>query len=474
MDYVEASAALAAKGYSRTLKYQSDLGLDNQDWPFRYDLDAGELRCSDSVRSGQRICYVPREAETVLASSRPSFVYLDVGCWADDSDGNGTPRRDFGLVCGQHVYLCECLGQPVVPVTRVPAVNELFTGLAKLGCGVRVVEYARARDFDRKTWQDPNLYLLLGDLHLPPAGWFHSQSDVLPAPRREVPAWLAGTAAMARQRNGFIQQDYDRARFRQAMGEAPYALALDGDNPDISMHAGESLVRFLGALAALDTHLRSRLHFIHLGDLFELWIGRKYHLVPGPDGMPRWRLPESADIVADWCLEVMVQNEPVFAALRRLEGAGLAEVKYLVGNHDGYLLKPELTVQLGLPPRAPLYRGLNGDLLAEHGHRFDSWNFDNVNGGELLSGPGLTRLLLLKPSLRKLEGALGKMMFWTPKQRDLHMLGATLLFLDERFQQQKKPFSIYAMGHSHKRMLVRFDVRAEYSAQDQEPIHPEE
>jgi hypothetical protein len=472
MDCVEASEALAAKGCSRPLKYRSD--LDNPDSPFRYDLDAGELHCSKPTGNDQRICYVPREAETVLAASRPSFVYLDVGCWADDSDGNGTPRRDFGLVCGQHVYLCEYLGQPVVPVTRVPAVNEFFTGLARLGCGVRVIEYARARDFDRKTWQDPNLYLLLGDLHLPPAGWFHAQSDGLPAPRREVPPWLAGTAAMARQRDGFIQEAHDRARFRQAMGDEAHALAFDRDNPDISMHAGESLARFLDGLASLDAQLRSRLHFIHLGDLFELWVGRKYHLVPGPDGIPRWRLPESADIVADWCLEVMVQNEPVFSALRRLERAGLAEVKYLVGNHDGYLLKPEMTTQLGLPARAPLYRGLNGDLLAEHGHRFDSWNFGNVNGDELLSGPGLTRLLLLKPALRKLEGPLGKMMFWTPKQRDLHMLGASLLFLDERFQQQKKPFSIYAMGHSHHRMLVRFDVRAEYSAEAPKLTYPEE
>jgi hypothetical protein len=114
---------------------------------------------------------------------------------------------------------------------------------------------------------------------------------------------------------------------------------------------------------------------------------------------------------------------------------------------------------------------LNGDLLVEHGHRFDNWNFDNVPGDALTSGPGLTRLLMLKPSLRKLETPLGKMMFWKPDQRDLHVLGATLQFLDERVAQGKKPFSIYAMGHSHARMLVRSDVRVEHPDRSPQPVN---
>jgi UDP-2,3-diacylglucosamine pyrophosphatase LpxH len=461
---IEESEDLQAKGYSRTLSYTVDRSLADQSWPFRYVFEGGELRCSEAAKHSHRICYVPREVETVLANSRPSFIYLDVGCWVDDSDGEGTRRRDFGLVCGQHVYLCEYVGKPVVPATRVPAVKDFFTGLACLGCGARVVRYARARDFNRKTWQDPNLYLLLGDLHLPPLTWFYSRSDFISPPERELPAWLANAPAMARQPDRTMRSGYECAAFHRARGDVPSARTFDDDgDPDISQHAGDSLARFLRALASLDPGVRRNLHFIHLGDLFELWVGRKYHLVPGPDGMPRWRYPESPDIVANWCLEVMIQNAPVFSALKRLEGAGLAEVKYLAGNHDGYLLQPGLAAQLGLPPRAPFYRGLSGDLLAEHGHRFDSSNFDNVNGQKLLSGPGVTRVLLLKPSLRKLEGRLGKMMYWKPEQRDLHLLGATLLFLDERFELQQKPFSIYAMGHSHARMLARFDLRAQYS-----------
>jgi UDP-2,3-diacylglucosamine pyrophosphatase LpxH len=274
---------------------------------------------------------------------------------------------------------------------------------------------------------------------------------------------------MAAQTDRVMRSAYECAAFHRAMGDVPEASLPGFPNPDISQHAGESLVYFLCALASLDQGVRSRLHFIHLGDMFELWVGRRYHLVPGPNGEPTWRYPQSRYVVADWCLEVMIQNAPVFWALKRLEDAGLAEVKYVAGNHDGYLLKPDLTTHLGLQPRDPLYRGLNGDLLAEHGHRFDSWNFDNIDGTDLLSGPWICKLLLAIPFLRKLEEPLGTL--WglaTIQQLDAHLLGATLHFLDEKSGLERKPFSIYAMGHSHRPLLIRFDIRTEYAVLNKE------
>jgi hypothetical protein len=289
-----------------------------------------------------------------------------------------------------------------------------------------------------------------------------------PAPMH-LPAWLEGAPAMAGQPDGRLRDAYQCAAFHRAMGEVPKVKRLDGQNPDVSGQAGETLVRFLDALSSLDKEVRAKLHFVHLGDMFELWIGRGYHLVPGPDGEPTWRYPQSVDVVADWCLEVMIQNTPVFSALRRLEGAGLAEVKYLAGNHDGYLLKPEVPTHLGLRARDPFYRGLNGDLLAEHGHRFDGCNFDNVDGKDFFSGPHVSGLLMDYPFLRKLEEPLGTLRgLRSVQQRDAHLLGATLLYLDELTELEQKPFSIYAMGHSHRRMLVRFNIRTEYSGRGNE------
>ena len=195
MDYVEAAEDLQAKGYARPLHYTVDRSLADPRWPFRYVFDQGALRCSQAAQHQDRICYFARETEMTVAKQRPSFVYLDVGCWADDADGMGTRRRDFGLVCGPHVYLCEYVGGSEAPRTRVPAVREFFTGLANMGCGARVVRYARARDFDRKTWQDPNLYLLLGDLHLPPVHWFYSVMDIASPPQRPLPEWLEAAPA---------------------------------------------------------------------------------------------------------------------------------------------------------------------------------------------------------------------------------------------------------------------------------------
>jgi hypothetical protein len=47
-----------------------------------------------------------------------------------------------------------------------------------------------------------------------------------------------------------------------------------------------------------------------------------------------------------------------------------------------------------------------------------------------------------------------------PKQRKLHLLGATVLYLYDRLELERKPFSIYAMAHTHARMLTRLHVRA--------------
>jgi UDP-2,3-diacylglucosamine pyrophosphatase LpxH len=296
-------------------------------------------------------------------------------------------------------------------------VRDFFVGLSKHGCGACVLQHALARDLNIKTPNDPNLYLLLGDLHMPPGEWFRS--------------------------------------------EGPTSPPL---NPDIFGQAGADLVRFLGAVAELPKEIKQRLHFIQTGDMFELWVGRDYQFMPGQNGRPMWIDASAPNRVADWAREVLVQNAPSFAAFRRLEHAGLAEVKYLAGNHDAYLARPELSSQLRLPARDQTYRGLSDDLLVEHGHRFDGWNFDKVNGQHWLSGPFLTKLLLYNPDIRSLEPLGGYIMaFTSPPTRDVYLLGATLAYLFERFHVQQKPFSIYAMGHTHARMMLRFDVRATYT-----------
>ena len=83
----------------------------------------------------------------------------------------------------------------------------------------------------------------------------------------------------------------------------------------------------------------------------------------------------------------------------------------------------------------------------------------------MLSGPGVTELLYLVPSLRKLEWiGRAKDSFSHPEEEDGYLLGATLLYLLDRFHEKRRPFAIYTIGHTHRPVLCRFDVRAEYTS----------
>jgi hypothetical protein len=48
------------------------------------------------------------------------------------------------------------------------------------------------------------------------------------------------------------------------------------------------------------------------------------------------------------------------------------------------------------------------------------------------------------------------------EQRDCHVLGATLIYLYQRYDLHQGPFGIYVMGHTHDRNLFRFNVRADF------------
>ncbi len=167
--------------------------------------------------------------------------------------------------------------------------------------------------------------------------------------------------------------------------------------------------------------------------------------------------------VSNWALEVIIQNTPVVEAFKQLEHAGLAEVKYLWGNHDAYLGREAVTFQLDLPQHLPTFSARKGDLFCEHGHRFDRSNFDNTDYG-FTSGPSVSKKVYQYPILREAEdfGREFTSIGHPSKQLDCHLLGATLIYLYQRYDLGKNPFSIYIMGHSHKHNLLRFNVRAEF------------
>jgi hypothetical protein len=461
---IEDDGSVAAPVYERPLRYVFDDSLPSNGSKFRYVFEEGGLRCSEAAERGQQICLISPTEMTAIGRERPSFIYADDGCWVDNADGNGTPRRDVVIVCGPHVYLCEVTRLQVAAQSKVPSVQQLFRALAASGCALRVLGYVCAKDTHSQTPQDPNIYLFLGDLHLPPVSWFYTlETLAVFSVTRTPPAWFSALPAMRRQRNNLMQNYYSISQVSREHDSVPTGQGPIG-NPDIFQHAGNDLVRFLDALCGLPSNLKSILHFIQTGDMFELWLGRDYQYRPGYHD-PTWLDHESPNRAADWALEVIIQNMPVIEAFRRLSAASLREVKFLWGNHDAYLKAPEVTSQLGLPSRDPSYLGLNEDLFAEHGHRFDRSNHDNTSAW---SGPAGANAAFNIPILRAAEPMARVLtgIGHPSEQRDCHVLGATLIYLYERYDLHQGPFAIYMMGHTHDRKLFRYNVRADFHLYD--------
>jgi hypothetical protein len=460
MTFVEDDATLLAPAYARPLRYVYDEKVPGPS-KFRYVFNEGGLTCSEAAGKGDQRCIVSAEEMTAIGPDRPSFVYADNGCWSDNADGKGARRRDFVLVCGPHVYSCEAQNSSATPQSKIQSVQQFFTALAAAGCAFRVVSYVRAKDTAPGTAQDPNLYLFLGDLHMPPVSWFFTSDAAgqCQAYGLPPPLWIIQSPAFQR-RAIMINKYYNITSWARQNNSMPAANAGIGlGNPDIFGKAGPDLVRFLDALSNLPAAIKARFHFIQTGDMFELWLGRDYLYAPGPFE-PSWKSPNSPNGAADWILEVMIQNLPVIEAFHRLDGAGLKEVKYLWGNHDAYTKAPEVCAQVAMPRRDPTYSGLNGDLFGEHGHRFDRSNHDNTSAwlGPLGASWAYKMPVVRQgePIIRDISG------IGHPEEVDCYLLGATLIYLYERYDRHQPPFAIYVMGHTHARKLYRFNIKADW------------
>jgi hypothetical protein len=456
--------------------YQDPLGyiLDKRRFVFEYN--RGAWNCSELANKYSTACHFAPEELNVVHPGASGFVYLDCGAWADDANGKGTKRRNFGLVCGPHVYLCEFKGGegPGADTPSVPSVRRLFEEMGENGCAFEVINYVDASAVAKKgvdiqlasrTYTNPALYLIMPDLHLPPASWFLKPDDHLPGPPAfiplggtpRVPVWLGKTPAF----NSAPSEGPDWPYwYEQIENYRMYGDYNSRRHPaDISKTAGDDLSTFLNGLCKLSPATKKLLHFFQLGDMFELWLSRPYQFKPGA-GAPEWKDgSKSVMRVAGWALEVMIQNARVLESLRALESAGLVEVAYVFGNHDAYLKDAELNNQLGLYQRWSTLAGLDSDLFIEHGHRFDPHNYDNVSLG-LLAGPVISNLVFLSPGLRGLEDDAQKdfsALTFSPENRICYLQGASLVYLWKR-RSGEKPFSIYVMGHTHDPFLCVFRI----------------
>jgi UDP-2,3-diacylglucosamine pyrophosphatase LpxH len=396
--FIEDDLSKRGQRYTQPLYYKYDPDLAKDRGGFRFIFNKGALTCSHVVGYDESMCEATPNKMANVNHDRPSFVYLDIGCWCDSSHGGSEEqRRDFAIVCGPHVYLCEFNKNGVVPLSRVETVQNFFVAVADQGYGINVVQYLCANTWAKKISTDANLYLFLGDLHLPPSSWF-----------------------------------------KEAQNSA-----------DIFKVAGDSLILFLFMLSNLSAAIKQSLHVIQTGDMFEMWLGRDYLFKAG-NVAPEWATADAPQKAIDWLREVIDRNGAVMGAFKKLEHAGLAEVRYLWGNHDAYLQKIEVTSQLDLPKREPYFK--TPTILCEHGHRFHNPNFDNIS--PIAKGHFYSQFAYWIPPTRMLAPSED-----SPSDRHRYLLGATLVHLYQSYDRQEVPFSIYIMGHTHSKDNLRFEIK---------------
>jgi UDP-2,3-diacylglucosamine pyrophosphatase LpxH len=242
---------------------------------------------------------------------------------------------------------------------------------------------------------------------------------------------------------------------------------------DIFGDAGNALVLFLNCIINSNSEIKKHLHIIQMGDMFELWMNRPYQFRIKENSERPVLVSGGEKNVQLWLLESILMNLDVMEAHKNIEDdvkkGKIAEVKYIWGNHDSYLMNETITTNCDIPSRLRSFNSPNNLIHAEHGHRFDSFNHDFIkqtSGGKKDPwGVRLSNLTFRFPGIRKLEAKgrkLVKAISKGPEFRDIFVLGASIAHLNQKIQQNKYPFQIFVMGHTHIRDLRVVNIRTKY------------
>ncbi|MBI4954460.1 MAG: hypothetical protein HY908_20715 [Myxococcales bacterium] len=424
-----------------------------------------------------------------------NFVYLDCGLWAGsgDTDNGGplyVPQRNFGLVHGRWVLLCEYLG-PGVPETERPddpdrghfddyfrrdrhaegmrALSELLETLRDGPHRARVIARAYCHTV-LPAAQEPNrdkIYVFLPDLHMPvvtaktgyatgpvATGEALGRIQTYPSPEDDHPYLLPALAtAIAPGLAPAIVPDLAPVQVTLEAWYRKYRAA------DIFQTAHEDLHRFARRLHAYAGRPGARrLHLVQLGDMIDLWVGLRRMFVPSDARglFPTILDPATAAALTTWRFVKAWTDCALDAAgpartraLRRAVEALVAlpgDQTWLYGNHDCYF-------GLGLPsdnrllPRRKRVLDREPGIFAEHGHRTDPSNRDGAPNGHFV-----TAGVFMEPRLRHADGTVA----WALGDRATRLRGAAEHWTHKA--RRNAPFGIYVMAHTHEPMLEHIEV----------------
>jgi hypothetical protein len=499
----------------------------------------GALWCSRPIPVYRDAYPVSPNTPNTIVETAHEFLYLDVGVWA-------AHQQSFAVVARGDVYLCDyvprptdaCLIDPPPRVTNPKVDNELvqefFSCLGDLGHEVRMVKHAQVRGRPASLVKSERLHVLLPDSHMPPITWwlpnyedgitdrlfgltpggkaisqFQELFFALGLQRYEghqakyLPGWFRDTEAYTAAQGTYESlacwlesQDW----FGKA-GEPPKTFR-PSRQADIFGPAAQSLADFVRGITQVSRTssllTRGNLSVVHLGDLFEVWIGTPEFLFQEPKGEQgelKWadNAPvEYADSpsgktdaksswmkAVDYLARVMLLNMSVIDAMKDLSAALRVEqpaeapynqavttdhAVFLWGNHEAYLMDRRVSDALGIDARHEDYVDPPNHLFAEHGHLWDEWNRDTAKQNGWVSGYSNAQKVQWHARVRDAEGIYqnGNALLFTGEDvRYCYYRGAAFRYLMANCfpAGPSWPLGIFAMGHTHERQLTTVRVR---------------
>lgn len=406
-----------------------------------------------------------------------SFAFLDCGRWGGPMSVGGPGQRYFGVVWGPWAALCEfhpdnscandqnlitdqSTGKPIAG----HAINELLIQLrGSGGASVKLVKalWSDTPNPGNQNWTPDwsTIYVVLPDLHLPVSALTGSAtaSDgkgmgrleytdpydaTLPPPPYET---IGKTVHLTPDDEGMVNDPFGGGRVLGDTARTWFSRYRAGDIFGLpGGSAAADMVEFARRLSAA-SH-RSRIHFVQIGDMYDLWIG----LIAFFDQEPTDAVSigdrngiRAGDFIDFWCWrtnDLFDKTVPPGASaplgmISSLVNLPVREKSWLWGNHDNYLA---VHTPAGVPRRIKEVRR-NG-IYVEHGQRSDPSNRD----GEL-SGQSTTNSVFKHPVMRKLD----------PTRRGYFTSGAAASYV------RKPDFAVYVMGHTHMPYLTTVRIKVE-------------
>lgn len=442
------------------------------------------LRFPDSVR----VDATGADSLATVRARAQEFVYLDCGRWGGPMSVGGPGQRCFGVVWGpwaalcefhrndsyatdQHLIIDQSTGRPVVG----SPINELLVQLrGSGGASVKLVKalWSSTPNSGNQQWTPDwnTIYVVLPDLHLPVSILTGSATGsdgkamgrleysdpydaTIPPPPYET---IGRSVHVTPDDEGMVTDPMGAGHMLGDTARQWFARYRAGDIFGVpGSAAAADMVEFARRLSAA-AH-RSRIHFVQVGDMYDLWIGliaffdeRSTDTVSLGDrnGI------RAGNFIDLWCARtndlfdktVLPGAGAPLGMISSLVNLPVKEKSWLWGNHDNYLA---VHTPAGLPQRIKEVRR-NG-VYIEHGQRADPDNHDGT-----LSGQGKTNSVFKIPSLRALD----------PTRRGYFTSGAAASYV------RKPDFAVYVMGHTHMPYLTRVQINVQRHVPPPPPRNP--